>query len=572
MFLSRFAAVTVAAMVLWSVPVSAGGPLRSFEYGFWSGGAYTDDRTGAFTHCSAGVAYDSGVNLFVLVTAHHRWWLGFINPKWSFAANEKASVRLRLDGGTPFERLATVPNAQLLLVPLPDSSDLIDAFRHSSELALDTKGHALLFKLKETPGMMDRLAGCVGTSLALNDKVPLVGSQSANVAPSTEPTKAAATPAKPIVAKPSPQSASVPSSIATAATRASAAATAVVAPKAAPKSVEDGVPAKTADTAATPVTSAQKSPDPHTAPAHTAASTTPSVIPHQTTALTHAGPPAPPLSSARFVSSAAQDAPSPYIAAAFDEPSAASAAKSQAPQTQAAPLPQSVAFSSRETDGASLRIAGGSPSPSIAALPPVPVSGDKPQATLQTSRLVSGQPPLAFTAVTPAPALSTLGPGPAAGSALEEVRLATQFLTSAQLADAHLIVSDKPPALADFAAVWRSGDAAGAVKIIPPGPAVSAIAIASNLIAVDPQLCKGDFTTARFHTDVGNRTVFSAVLSCYEANEERVTEYLIAPRQRGGFVVFAVIRSTDGGEVLDLDRQKLEGLSRAAIQAVGGQG
>jgi hypothetical protein len=230
-----------------------------------------------------------------------------------------------------------------------------------------------------------------------------------------------------------------------------------------------------------------------------------------------------------------------------------------------------VAFSPRETDGVS-EIAGGSSSPSIAALRPVPISGDKLQATPQTSRLVSGQPPLAFTAVTPAPALSTLGPGPAAGSALEEVRLATEFLTSAQLPDAHLIASDKPPALAAFAAVWRSEDAAGAVKIIPPGPDVSAIGIASNLIAVDPQLCKGDFTTARFHTDVGNRTVFSAVLSCYEANEERVTEYLIAPRQQGGFVVFAVIRSTDGGEALDLDRQNLEGLSRAAIQAVGGQG
>ena len=160
----------------------------------------------------------------------------------------------------------------------------------------------------------------------------------------------------------------------------------------------------------------------------------------------------------------------------------------------------------------------------------------------------------------------------ATGSALEEVRLATEFLTSAQLPDAHLIVSDKPPALAAFAAVWRSEDAAGAVKIIPPGPDVSAIEIASNLIAVDPQLCKGDFTTARFHTDVGHRTVFSAVLSCSEANEERVTEYVIAPRQQGGFVVFAVIRSKDGGQALDLNRQNLEGLSRAAIQAVGGQG
>ena len=88
-------------------------------------------------------------------------------------------------------------------------------------------------------------------------------------------------------------------------------------------------------------------------------------------------------------------------------------------------------------------------------------------------------------------------------TAIEEVRLATDFLSRARLADARLVVADKPPALSDFTAVWRSEDAAGAVKIIPPGPDVSAIGIASNLIAVDPQVCKGDFTAARFRSNIG---------------------------------------------------------------------
>ena len=68
MSFARIAAVAAAALVAWCATANAGGPLRPFKQGFWSGGAYTDDRTGAFTHCSAGVAYDSGINLFVLVT------------------------------------------------------------------------------------------------------------------------------------------------------------------------------------------------------------------------------------------------------------------------------------------------------------------------------------------------------------------------------------------------------------------------------------------------------------------------------------------------------------------------
>ena len=165
-----------------------------------------------------------------------------------------------------------------------------------------------------------------------------------------------------------------------------------------------------------------------------------------------------------------------------------------------------------------------------------------------------------------------MGPEPASATTVEEVRLATDFLARAQLPDAHLIGADKPPALADFAAVWRSEDAAGAVKIIPPGPDVSAVGIASNLIAVDPQMCKGDFAAARFRIDIDDRAVFSAVLSCSETNQRRITEYFIAPRRQGGFVVFAVIRSKGVGEIPDFDRRKLDGLSRAAIQAVESQG
>jgi hypothetical protein len=133
------------------------------------------------------------------------------------------------------------------------------------------------------------------------------------------------------------------------------------------------------------------------------------------------------------------------------------------------------------------------------------------------------------------------------------------------------VAADKPAALADFSAVWRAEDAAGAVKIIPPAPDLSAIGIASDLIAIDPQVCKGDFTTARYRTAVGHSAVFSAVLSCSEANERRVTEYIIAPRRQGGFVVFALIRSLGIGEMPDFDRHDIDALSRAAIQAAGGE-
>ncbi len=160
-------AIVVAVSVLWWGSASAGGPLRPFKHGFWSGGAYTDDRTGAFSHCSAGVAYDSGISLFLLTTGRQSWWLGFIDPQWSLPLNSKVPVQLRFDNHPSFEQLATIPSGQIALVPLPDSSRLIHAFRRTSKLYLVAEGRSFFFKLRGASVVMDQLTGCVRTSLAL---------------------------------------------------------------------------------------------------------------------------------------------------------------------------------------------------------------------------------------------------------------------------------------------------------------------------------------------------------------------------------------------------------------------
>ena len=104
MSLTRFAAVAVAASVLWGATAGAGGPLHPFKHGFWSGGAYIDDRTGNFTHCSAGVAYDSGINLFVLVVGQYHWWSallilnGRLHPTLKRRSGYALMVRLRSTG------------------------------------------------------------------------------------------------------------------------------------------------------------------------------------------------------------------------------------------------------------------------------------------------------------------------------------------------------------------------------------------------------------------------------------------------------------------------------------------
>src|SRR5579875_2082849 len=157
----RPVAIAVALALSFLTAADAAGPLRPFKAGFWAGGAYTDDRTGAFTHCSAGVAYNSGINLFILVTGDYHWWLGFINPKWSLNPRDQVPVSLQFDAAPPLARLGTIPSPQLLLVPLPNALRIMLQPRQSPELGVSAEGRSFLFKLDDVQAVIDRLANCV---------------------------------------------------------------------------------------------------------------------------------------------------------------------------------------------------------------------------------------------------------------------------------------------------------------------------------------------------------------------------------------------------------------------------
>jgi hypothetical protein len=62
----------VRGAVFVSMLVSAGaadaaGPFRPFQFGHWSGGAYTNDQTDVFSHCAASVPYSSGITMLAVV-------------------------------------------------------------------------------------------------------------------------------------------------------------------------------------------------------------------------------------------------------------------------------------------------------------------------------------------------------------------------------------------------------------------------------------------------------------------------------------------------------------------------
>jgi hypothetical protein len=143
----RCAAGALTALLLGCGAADAAGPYRPFQTGLWSGGAYTDDRSGKFSHCSVGVVYEGGTSLFVVSTEARGWWLGLTNPQWSLIPGAVVPVRLQFDTRAPIDLSGSAADAQLLLVAMPDDSHLIDTFRRTTKLSFVAQDRSFSLQL-----------------------------------------------------------------------------------------------------------------------------------------------------------------------------------------------------------------------------------------------------------------------------------------------------------------------------------------------------------------------------------------------------------------------------------------
>ena len=75
---------------------NAAGPYGNIHVGNWKGGAFTDDGTGAFSHCAATTGYGNGVILVVGQNASNSWLLGFASPSFRLTKGRHGSDRCHL--------------------------------------------------------------------------------------------------------------------------------------------------------------------------------------------------------------------------------------------------------------------------------------------------------------------------------------------------------------------------------------------------------------------------------------------------------------------------------------------
>lgn len=161
---ARFAAVAALLLAVSSGAADARGPIRPLRIGNWSGGSYTNDATGAFSHCAVSAPYRSGITFHVSVTRELTWMLGFSHPQWSLVVGRTLPIDLVFDGSGSGRVQGTVRGTDFVVVPMPDDSWLIGNFRHARHMDAFANGVRYAFELKDTSRMLPALVDCVRAS------------------------------------------------------------------------------------------------------------------------------------------------------------------------------------------------------------------------------------------------------------------------------------------------------------------------------------------------------------------------------------------------------------------------
>lgn len=138
----------------------AGGPFGVIKVGNWSGGAYTNDANGAFSHCAAGTGYANGIQLLIGQNAQSNWLLGFGSENFRLATNETFPIDVTFDGKEQFHLFGTAVPPNLVTAILPTGA-AVAAMRKAHLMVAVAKGRTFNFNLNSTGALFPVIANCV---------------------------------------------------------------------------------------------------------------------------------------------------------------------------------------------------------------------------------------------------------------------------------------------------------------------------------------------------------------------------------------------------------------------------
>ena len=149
----------LASTLLASPSAFAAGPFGTIHVGYWQGGAYTNDTTGAFSHCAASANYVNGLTLGISQNTQRTWSIGFLSPTWNLPEGQSFPIDLTFDGHSQFRIFATSTHEKLITGILPDPA--LNVMRKSRLMVATGSQGPINFELAMISKLVPMIATCV---------------------------------------------------------------------------------------------------------------------------------------------------------------------------------------------------------------------------------------------------------------------------------------------------------------------------------------------------------------------------------------------------------------------------
>jgi len=132
----------------------------AFISGVWQGDA-NYDAEGKFSDCTMTAQVETGVLIGFIISKDYDWGLVIADETRSFEVGTVEPVALVIDQRDPIPALAKVVDAHGILIPLEDSSPVVEALREGKVLTIVGQEAKFSFKLTGTKAAIAELAACV---------------------------------------------------------------------------------------------------------------------------------------------------------------------------------------------------------------------------------------------------------------------------------------------------------------------------------------------------------------------------------------------------------------------------
>lgn len=132
----------------------------NISFGNWSGGAYTNDASGSFSHCAVSASYTTGDFLYFSLTRSGTVVVGVESSRLNLNPGSEFPVALYVDRRAPIYGTANANNTNFATLSIPNLELALDAFKRGRGLVIEGQGLRGSYDLTGTFRALDQLRQC----------------------------------------------------------------------------------------------------------------------------------------------------------------------------------------------------------------------------------------------------------------------------------------------------------------------------------------------------------------------------------------------------------------------------